>query len=238
MNHHSSSEKTESAFADSRRLHPDRAAGGPGDHRGPGRAAPARGAIGARCRAADAVCQQSEADRAGAAQLSPELRRLPDGGLEEQSEAGRRQLRSMVCLECPRGDPAGPGTGADVQRDQLRLRPRDDRWRVPPDERDRQSRGRRPCSSARPTRGRASRTRAATTDRTGRPPTTTIPRRAGAPACSPSSSRSGSRPAGTARPARSRSPRRWSATAWATGGSATISRTPAGIGATSSCPRP
>ena len=48
---------------------------------------------------------------------------------------------------------------------------------------------------------------------------------------------SGSRTAGTARPPRSRSPRRWSATAWATGGSATISRTPAGIGATSSCPR-
>ena len=217
---------------------PDRAAGGPGDHRGLGRADPARGAIGTRCRAADAMCGQSEADRIGAAQLSPGLRRLPDGGLEEQSEVERRQLRSMVCLECPRGDLAGAGTGADVQRDQLRLCPRDHRRRVPPDERDRESRGRRHVPlPVRREGGPAEHVQLPRIVRDDHQRQLSRDRRVHRLVL-PSSSPSGFRPARTARPARSRSPRRWSATAWATGGSATISRTPAGTAATSSCPRP
>ena len=163
---------------------------------------------------------------------------FPMGGSKNNRKLDRRQLRSMVRLERPRGDPAGPGTGADVQRDQLRLRPRDHRWRIPPHERDRQPRDRRhvplpvrreggPAEHVQlPRIVRDDHQRQLSPDgRVHRP----VHRRAVVRDLEP---------AGTARPPRSRSPRRWSGTAWATGGSATISRTPAGIGATSSCPRP
>ena len=49
----------------------------------------------------------------------------------------------MVVTGAPRGAVARPGPGADVQRDQLRLRPRDHRWRIAPDECDRQPHDRR-----------------------------------------------------------------------------------------------
>ena len=61
----------------SRRLHPDRAAGGDHDHRRPDRPAAAGGAAGPRGGAAGAVRQQPQAARAGGGQLRVGHRRLP-----------------------------------------------------------------------------------------------------------------------------------------------------------------
>ena len=109
------------------RLHPDRAPGGDRDHRRPDRPAAAGGAGGARGGAADAVRQQPEAARPGAAQLPRRRGDIPDGlrrAEQVPAPVSRWGDRHGERMGLGGDDPAPARAGGPLQRGQFRSRGR------------------------------------------------------------------------------------------------------------------